>query len=145
MRGHPLRERRKKMVKLRAQGVPMATIVEDFVGEYHVSPQALYQDWWKRKQWIREVVRLDDPTLIDEMLQGLMQVLPNAWYEYKTNPNPSVKLGSLKLAKDTYKDIIEILQSLGIAIRVPHKLEIIAPWLNKFTSQETNTPPTKDN
>jgi len=132
------------MVRLRSQGVPMHTIINDFVHEYHVSPQALYQDWWKRKQWIRDVVRLDDPTLIDEMLQGLMQILPNAWYEYKTNPNPSVKLGSLKLAKDTYKDIIEILQSLGIMVKVPDKLEITASWLNKFSSPPTNIPPTKD-
>jgi len=113
--------------------------VPDFVREYDVSAQALYQDWRKRKMWIRDVVRLGDPTLIDEMLEGLKQIIPNAWYEYKTNPNPSVKIASLKLAKDTYIDIIELLQSLGIIVKVPERLEVIAPWLNKFVSPATNT------
>ena len=132
------------MVKLRAQGVPLKDIVGDLSTKYETTSTALYIDWKKRKGWIREVVRLQDPTLIDEMLEGLKQVLPRAWFLYTTTQNDSIKVAALKLAKDVYIEIIELLQSLGIAVKVPDQLEIFAPWLNKFASQETNTNPTPD-
>ena len=132
------------MVKLRAQGVPLKDIVGDLSTKYETTSTALYIDWKKRKGWIREVVRLQDPTLIDEMLEGLKQVLPRAWFLYTTTQNDSIKVAALKLAKDVYIEIIELLQSLGIAVKVPDQLEIFAPWLNKFASQETNTNPTQD-
>ena len=132
------------MVKLRAQGVPLKDIVGDLSTKYETTSTALYIDWKKRKGWIRKVVRLQDPTLIDEMLEGLKQVLPRAWFLYTTTQNDSIKVAALKLAKDVYIEIIELLQSLGIAVKVPDQLEIFAPWLNKFASQETNTNPTQD-
>lgn len=128
------------MLTLKAQGAKITKIVEDFSTEYGVSESALWKDWKKRRQWVRDVARLDDPSLIDEMLQGLLQILPNAWYEYKTNPNPSVKVAALKIARDTYLDIIEILQSLGMAVKVAEKMEIVAPWLNKFNLQPNISP-----
>ncbi len=112
------------MLKLRAQGVTLRTIIDDFISKYSVSEQALYQDWRKRVTWASQVVQLDDPALINELIQGLRQIIPNAWYEYKTNPNPSVKLGALKLAKETYMNIIEVLQSIGIVVKLPEKLEV---------------------
>jgi len=116
-------ERRPKMLTLRSQGVPLKTIIKDFVREYGVSKQALYKDWKKRNQWAREIARLEDPALLDELIQGLKQIIPNAWYEYKTNPNPSVKLGALKLAQQTYITLIEILQSMGIVAKEPIRIE----------------------
>ena len=144
MRGRELLERRQEMVKLRSQGVPLKEIIPDFSSKYNTSPQALYKDWKNRKRWIRQVVRLQDPSLIDEMLEGLKQVIPRAWFMYTTTQNDSIKIAALKLATQTYIEIIELLQSLGIVIKVPERLEITAPWLNKFLSQETNTNPTAD-
>jgi len=144
MRGRKLAMRRQEMVKLRAQGVPLRTIIEDFHSKYGVTETALYIDWSHRKRWIRDVVRLQDPTLIDEMLEGLKQILPRAWFMHTTSANESIRIAALKLVKDTYIDIIELLQSLGIIIKVPDKIEVIAPWLNKYVSQETSTSPTKD-
>jgi len=132
------------MVKLRAQGVLLKNIIPDFHKKYGVSETALYIDWSKRKQWIRDVVRLQDPTLIDEMLEGLKQVLPRAWFMHTTSANESIRIAALKLAKDTYIDIIELLQSLGIIIKVPDQIEVIAPWLNKFMSPPTSTFHMKD-
>jgi len=122
------------MLTLKSQGVPLKTIIKDFVIDYEVSEQALYQDWRKRNIWARDIGRLRDPALLDELIQGLKQIIPNAWYEYKTNPNPSVKLGALKLAKETYMDLIDILQSMGIVEKMPEKIEaalkvIISPTL----------------
>lgn len=143
MRGRQLLERRQEMVKLRSQGVPLRDIITDFTRKYTISEEALYIDWGKRKRWIRDVVRLQDPSLIDEMLEGLKQVLPRAWFVYTTTKNDSIKIASLKLAKETYIDIIELLQSLGIIIKVPDQIEVVAPWLNKFVSQPMTTSPTE--
>lgn len=124
MQGRELLERRTKMLTLKSQGVPLKTIINDFVSEYAVSKQALYKDWRTRKKWASDVAQLNDPALLDELIQGLKQIIPNAWYEYKTNPNPSVKLGALKLAKETYLNLIEIGQSTGQIERVPEKAEV---------------------
>jgi len=114
------------MLTLKSQGAKLGTIVNDFTEEYKVSKQALYKDWNKREQWASDVCELDEPALLTELVHGLKQVIPNAWYEYKTNPNPSVKLGALKLAKETYLDILEVLQSIGKIEKVPEKAEITA-------------------
>jgi hypothetical protein len=119
------------MLALRSQGIPLKAIVKDFVREYGVSPQALYEDWRNRMEWADEVARVGDPTLIDEMVEGLRQVIPNAWYEYKTSPNPSVKLGALKLVKETYLNLIEVVQSLGSTHQKSAVREIRLKWLNE--------------
>lgn len=137
MRGRELRERRSRMVTLKAQGVGISKIVEDFSQEYGLHPQTLWKDWRLRDQWIQDVINLDEPTLLKELLQGLKQVIPNAWYEYKTNPNPSVKLGALRLAKETYLDIIQVLQSLGKLTRMPEVHEIGLKWLDSESNNDT--------
>lgn len=124
MRGRALLERRKEMIKLRSQGVPLKEIVPDFTRKYQVSSEAIYIDWQKREQWIQQVVRLQDPSLIDEMLEGLKQVIPRAWFLYTTTQNDSIKIAALKLARDTYTEIIGLLQSLGIVVKMPDKLEV---------------------
>ena len=130
MRGRKLRERRTKMLTLKAQGVGISKIVEDFSQEYGLHRQTLWKDWRLREQWVQDVINLDEPSLLNELLQGLKQVIPNAWYEYKTNPNPSVKLGALRLAKETYLDIIQVLQSIGKLERMPTVHEIGLKWLD---------------
>lgn len=128
MRGRQLLERRKRMLTLRSQGVPLRTIIVDLSKEHELSMEALYIDWGKRGKWASQVARLQDPTFIDQLVTGLKQIIPNAWYEYKTNTNPSVKLGALKLLKETYMDIIKTLQSLGVAVKIPSQAEVILKW-----------------
>jgi len=132
------------MITLKAQGTKLSNIINDFNQEYKISKQGLYKDWNNREKWAAEVVQIDDPVLISELVQGLKQIIPNAWYEYTQGDNTSAKIGALKLVKDTYLNIIEILQSLGKVRRMPMEIEVLAPWLNKFTSQETTTNPTAD-
>ena len=123
MQGRELSRRRLRMLTLKSQGAKLGTIINDFTEEYEVSKQALYKDWNKREQWASDVCELDEPALLTELVHGLRQVIPNAWYEYKTNPNPSVKLGALKLAKETYLDILEVLQSVGRIEKVADKVQ----------------------
>ena len=112
------------MLTLKSQGVPLRTIIEDFIKEFEISEQALYKDWRQRNKWARDIAQIKDPALLDELIQGLKQIIPNAWYEYKTNPNPSVKLGALKLAQQTYVVLVEILQSMGIVEKIPEEMHI---------------------
>lgn len=137
MQGRQLLERRTRMLTLKAQGVPLKTIIQDLSQEQECTPQALYTDWRKRELWATDVAQLDDPILLGELIQGLKQVIPNAWYEYKTNPNPSVKLGALKLVKETYVTLIEVLQSVGRLTKVPEALNIGLKWLDSENNNDT--------
>lgn len=119
-----LLERRTKMLNLLCKGVPLRTIVIDFSRDYDVSEKAIYMDWRNRQRWAPQIAQLNDPSLIDELVQGLKQILPNAWYEYKTNANPAAKVGALRLAKETYLDLVKVLQSIGRVEKAPEQLRI---------------------
>ena len=121
-----LLERRTHMLKLPAQGVKLETIEDDFSREYGVSKKAIYMDWYNRERWTPQIVQLNDPSLINELLVGLKQVISRSRFEatYKDNQQ-SVKLGTLKLVKETYMDIIRVLQSIGKIETVSEKVDVV--------------------
>ena len=119
-------ERRTKMLRYLAKGVPLRDIIKDFSAEYNVSDKAIYKDHRKMKDWGPQILQLQDDKIIYEMLEGLKQIIPNAWHEYLTGDNTSAKVGALKLAKETYLDLIKVLQSIGRIEKVPEKAEVTA-------------------
>ena len=116
MGGRNLVERREEMVKLRSQGVPLRQIVLKFKTKYKMTEQQLYRDWDNREKWIHDVVRLKDPSVIDEMVQGLKDIVPKSLQIYESTKNDSIKIASLKLVKETYIDITDLLQGLGVKV-----------------------------
>jgi hypothetical protein len=109
------------MLNYLCKGIPFNQIVGDLATKYEVKPDTIYQDWHRRERWINYVTQLDDPTVINELLQGLRQIIPNAWYEYKQADNTNAKIGALRVLRETYLSIIEVLQSMGKVERVAEK------------------------
>ena len=142
MRGRLLLQRRGRMVRLKAKGEDLSEIVKQFHSEYRVSIQALYKDWRNRGTWIGDVARLEDPLLVDEMVEGLKQVITDAWFMYSNSKNESVRIAALKLARDTYTDTIEILQSIGRIERMPEIKKFAFKWGWDEPTKSTNQIPT---
>ena len=49
--------------------------------------------------------------------------------------------------KEAFRQVTKLIAKMMVAkthAEFEGKLEVVAPWLNKFQSQETNTPPTQD-
>jgi hypothetical protein len=121
-----LLERRTKMLQQHLMGIPLKLIVENLEKEFGASAKNLYHDWERRQKWIPQVVQLDDPTLLHGFLEGAKSVLPKAWLLVQDTENDFVKLGALKLIKDTNIQVLEILQSVGAVEKKPEQLNLLS-------------------
>ena len=121
-----LLERRTKMLQQHLMGIPLKLIVENLEREFGATAKNLYHDWERRRQWIPQVVQLDDPTLLHSFLEGARSVLPKAWLLLQDTENDFVKLGALKLIKDTNLEVLEILQSVGAVEKKPQQVNLLS-------------------
>jgi hypothetical protein len=121
-----LLERRTKMLQQHLMGIPLKLIVENLEKESGATAKNLYHDWERRRQWIPQVVQLDDPTLLHSFLEGARSVLPKAWLLLQDTDNDFVKLGALKLIKDTNLEVLEILQSVGAVEKKPQQVNLLS-------------------
>jgi len=124
-----LLERRTKMLRLSLTGVPLRLVIDSLSKEYDVKEKLLYNDWERRNIWIPQVVQLNDPTLLHKLLEGAKAVLPKAWLLLEDSENEFVKLGALKLIKDTNLEVLEILQSIGAIEKKPSELNVLSVGL----------------
>lgn len=121
-----LLERRTKMLQQHLMGIPLKLIVENLGKESGATAKNLYHDWERRRHWIPQVVQLDDPTLLHSFLEGARSVLPKAWLLLQDTDNDFVKLGALKLIKDTNLEVLEILQSVGAVEKKPQQVNLLS-------------------
>jgi hypothetical protein len=117
------------MLQQHLMGIPLKLIVENLEQEFHANSNVLYRDWHRRQKWIPQVVQLDDPTLLHMFLEGAKSVLPKTWLLLQETKNPFVKLGALKLIKDTNLEVLEILQSVGAVEKKPAELNLFSVGL----------------
>ena len=58
------------MLQQHLMGIPLKLIVENLEKEFEATAKNLYHDWERRRQWIPQVVQLDDPTLLHGFVEG---------------------------------------------------------------------------
>jgi len=124
-------ERRTEMLRDVCRGVPLKLIVKDLAEKYGVSVKSVYADWEKRNEWMSQIVQLEDKSLVYELVEGLKQIIPAAWIEYEKGDNTAARVGALKVAQKTYRDLIEVLQSIGVIEKKPEQIEasvVIRAW-----------------
>jgi hypothetical protein len=121
-----------EMLSLLAEGFLHKTVVVKIAKKYDVTPLAIYKDWERRKTWIWQISGVTDPTLILELIAGMRKVNSKAWHEYRTTPNPSVKLGALKLINKSYKELISLLLD-----HIYVKAEVLKSIQNSEDDQES--------
>lgn len=129
--------RRTEMLDLISKGTPLQDTIAELASKYQVPAKGLYNDWGRRGKWLKQIVRLQDPTLIEQLLRGLQQVIPSAWIQYATGDNSNAKIGALRLIKETYLDLIQTLQSLGIAVKMPEKVNLDVDLTDTLKLYET--------
>jgi len=102
------------MLRKHLMGVPLKLVVENLEEKYGAKAKQLYRDWERRDKWIPQIVRLNDPTLLHQLIQGVREVLPALNLLVQQTENDSVKLGALKAIKEIYLDVLKVLQSIGV-------------------------------
>lgn len=129
-----LLERRTDMLHKHLMGAPLKAIVESLSEKYSTKPMQLYCDWERRHKWMPQIVQLDDPTLLHEHLQGVLDVIPKLWViaEGKTDDNAKYlyrardRLEAFKEIKDIRFRILEILQSIGAIEKKAEQLNLLS-------------------
>jgi hypothetical protein len=106
--------RRTDLLSLLSKGIKLKDAVDTLSEKYQVSPRDVYHDWEKREQWTRQITRQKDPSYFDILLTGLQEIIRESWYLAKTADNDNAKVGALRLAQDTYFNMIGLLQGLGL-------------------------------
>ena len=119
-------DRRTEMLQQHLMGLPLKLIVGNLEGKYNTRAKQLYRDWERRDKWIPQVVRLNDPTLLHQLVEGAREVLPTLNLLVRETENDFVKLGALKAIKDTYLDLLKILQSIGVVEEKPAQVNLLS-------------------
>jgi hypothetical protein len=112
-------------------GAPLKAIVESLSKKYGTKEKQLYQDWERRHKWMPQIVQLDDPTLLHEHLQGILDEIPKLWIiaEGKTDDGQKYlyrardRLEAFKEIKDIHFRVLEILQSVGVVEKKPIQVD----------------------
>jgi hypothetical protein len=110
---------------------PPKAIVDSLSGKSGRSSKQLYSDWERRNKWMPQIVQLDDPTLLHEHLQGVLDEIPKLWliaegktddgkkYLYRTRD----RLEAFKEIKGVRFRVLEILQSVGVVEKKPIQVD----------------------
>ena len=102
-------ERRRKMVRKRAKGLPLNIVVNQLSKEYSRTKQALYKDWRNRKTWIKDILELgDSETVFFDFYARHEEIYQMTVMVYYQADNSSAKVGALRLLRDLNRDLYEI-------------------------------------
>lgn len=122
-----LRERRKEMLKLYFRGVATTDWVQKLANKYDVAESTIYRDWRNREEWVDEVFEIGDVmSSVDANMAELSNVKEEAWRVYHKAKDYNKKIGALKTIKNSVKDKLKLLQSLGEIHKEAdkHKVEV---------------------
>lgn len=104
--------RRKELLIESSRG-NLGEAIRDLAIKYSVSEDTLYKDWASRDKWINDIVRIDDPTLAKKYFMGLEEVVQEAKWMIKQADNSNAKVGALRIVKETYGLLLDILVKAG--------------------------------
>jgi hypothetical protein len=118
-----LLQRRSDLLRQSVTGAPLKLIVEVLSDKYNVDEKTLYADWERRRHWVPQIVQLEDPTLLHQLIRGAQDVLAKAWLVAETSKNSFAKLKALTLIKDTNLGLLKAFQSIGLISQRPIQVD----------------------
>jgi len=120
-----IKERRRRTAALIFQGLPKTDVFEKVAEKYDCSPVTVKNDWFNRKKWMREVWDLEDEqAIINDIIAETKWIKERYYQIYENTEHGNNKLGALKGIRQCNKDLIEILQDMGILTKEPNKVEL---------------------
>lgn len=120
-----IKQRRKDMSKLIFKGFDKHKVFEKIADKYGVSEKTLENDWALRNKWMMEVWDLsDDEDIINDIIAEHKLVKEMYYDTYREAVQESTKIGALKGVRKCNKEILEMLQSMGVISKEPNKLEL---------------------
>ncbi len=116
-------KRRRELLKQRSLGLSLSDVVKDLATKYGVSLRTVYYDWQHRKQWMEDLLDIEDPeTLFLELIATHQEIKRYTVKEYLIGDNSNARIGALRLLRELNKDFEEMIVTKDIIKRVK-KLE----------------------
>lgn len=123
-----LRARRKEMLIQISRGISIMDTSRALSEKYGRTPESIKNDWGRRKKWIPEIVKIDDPTIFHQLIAGLRSLITTYGAVYGRAVeahNTNAQVGALRSMETVYVNLIQILQSVGIIKKVPIQIEAV--------------------
>jgi len=115
-------KRKKELCSYKFRGFSLERIAKILAGKYSVAETTVKQDWYNRGDWLEDVFDIDledkDLILLD-ILAEQKEIKRECWKLNHNTKNESVQLGALKQLREINKDLINILQSVGVLNEEP--------------------------
>lgn len=121
------RKRRRELAMLKFRGASLENVVQKLASKYDNEPSTIKHDWYNRKEWIGEVFDLDlddADLLVLDLISEQKEVKRELWRMSRDTPNENIKLGALKHVKDINKELLDMLQSIGVIEKQAHQFEL---------------------
>ncbi len=85
---------------------------------------AIEKDWTNRERWIPQIVRLQDPSLLSDIVAAVRAVKPEAWKIYADGESSaSDKNAALRTVLKTEAVLADILIKVGVIQAAPQQIE----------------------
>lgn len=117
-----INKRKKDLCSYKFRGLSLDKISKILSGKYGVAATTVKQDWYNREDWLEEVfdINLKESELIlMDILAEQKEIKKECWKLNHGTKNESVQLGALKQLRIINKDLVDILQSIGILNEEP--------------------------
>lgn len=127
-------DRRITFLRLRCRCATVAQVIKQMCDEDpSLNPLALRKDWNRREKWMPTLVRLNDPTLAEMLVQGWEEIEHAAWVAHQKAKSPSNIIGAVNVLISAHTRYGEFLQSIGAVKKVPtdirQTISSETPWL----------------
>jgi hypothetical protein len=114
-----LLKRRELLLRYKSRGLTATETCKAVADELNIEYETVLKDWVRRVRWIDRLLKMQDPTLFQEITHNFTQIRRAAWMEYAKGDNTAAKVGALRVVEQATKDEIEVMQSIGAVARLP--------------------------
>lgn len=124
-----LLERRETMLRYMVKGLPLKTVIDKMTEDIESTidkfkkQNTLRRDWANRNKWIDNIIRINDPSFLNELIAGMDEAMKQCWVEFADADNSNAKVGALRTIILGKTRVALLLMKAGVIKEAPKKIE----------------------
>jgi len=92
---------------------PVTEAVRNVARKYNCSEDIMWNDRATQEEWLSEVFEIN-AALGKKCVAGMLRVIQEGWKMYRTGDNSNARVGALRVAKEGYSELSDLLYKLGL-------------------------------
>ena len=117
--------RRKELALLIFQGMDKQIAFEQISEKHGIAASTARKDWAIRNEWLRKVFDIENVEEVTELLLSEQRFIRDEYMKLMAKAkSESTKLGCMNGIRETNKEMLSMMESLGIIEKQPDKLEV---------------------